>query len=250
VPIDYRATTSNPALGAAPLPSTAIGEYINKQIIPSEQTSSIEASRNMFRQPVTRDSQQVALQQPQEIGTKDVSAVSTNVSESNKKLLGYAQQSAERKKAAAAASAGGTSPNYGPGDYNVGTLTGNRAKAMELANSYIGNRYVLGGTTHAGIDCSGLVMAVYNQLGFNVTQHNALWQRDNIPGVRTNNINSLQPGDLVAWTGTGHIAVYAGNGYIVQAANPQQGVIRSRLVDQVGYTPSSVIGIKLRFPGE
>lgn len=256
MPIDFRATTSLPSLGAAPLPTSAIGEYINKQIIPTEQRTSVEASRNMYKQPITRDSTQVSLAQPstepRDIGTSDVSALSTNISDSNKRMMGYAQEAAAKRAAQNQANQQNTGGG-GNVDYSnipVGNLTGNRAKAMQLSSSYLGNPYVLGGTSHQGIDCSGLVKVVYNQLGFNLPVHSSTWQRDNIPGVRTNNINSLQPGDIVAWKHGGHIAVYAGNGYIIQAANPSQGVIKSLLTQQVGYTPDSVIGIKLRFPGE
>lgn len=255
MPIDYRATTSLPALGAAPLPTTAIGEYVNKQIIPTERTSSIEASRNLYQKPVTRDSQQVSLAQPsteqRDIGTQDVSAISSNISASNQKMMGYAQQAAAKRAQQNQQNIGSGSYDYSnQGNYNIGNLTGNRGKAMQLASSYLGNPYVFAGTSHQGIDCSGLIKVVYSQLGFNIAAHSAEWQRDNIPGVRTNNIASLSPGDIVAWRDGSHIAVYAGNGYIIQAANPQQGVIRSLLTQQVGYTPNSVIGIKLKFPGE
>lgn len=255
MPIDYRATTSLPGLGAAPLPSTAIGEYVNKQIIPTEQNASVEASRNMYQRPVTRDSIQVSAQQPaqtqRDIGISDVSALSSSFSDTNKKLLGYTQQAAAARKAQQAqAGQQGAQDNVDYSKIPVGNLTGNRAKAIQLSSSYLGNPYVLGGTSHQGIDCSGLVKVVYSQLGFNLPVHSSTWQRDNIPGVRTDNIASLQPGDIVAWKHGGHIAVYAGNGYIIQAANPSQGVIKSLLTQQVGYTPGSVVGIKLRFPGE
>jgi len=221
----------------------------------TEQTASVEASRNLYQQPVTRESAQVAIPKSTN-GLQSVSDIAQQNTISNQKLLNQTRQIQAKKKAeadaAAAASGGGnTGVNYAAmGSANVGNLTGNRAKAMQLSSSYLGNPYVLGGTSHQGIDCSGLVKVVYSQLGFNLPVHSSTWQRDNIPGVRTDNINSLQPGDIVAWKHGGHIAVYAGNGYIIQAANPSQGVIRSRLVDQVGYTPGSVVGIKLRFPGE
>ena len=130
-----------------------------------------------------------------------------------------------------------------------GNLSSSRNQVMSEASSYLGNRYVFAGNTHAGIDCSGLVQQVYAKAGIQLPRL-AAQQRDAMPGVRTSNIASLRPGDLVAWNDGSHVAIYAGNGYIIQAANPQQGVIKSLLTQQVGYRPGSVIGIAIRLPGE
>lgn len=123
--------------------------------------------------------------------------------------------------------------------------SGLRSKAIGLASTYLGSRYVLGGNTHQGIDCSGLVQQVYRQLGFNPPRL-AAQQAAYMPGVRTS-VNNLRPGDLVAWADGSHIAIYAGGGMIIQAANPRQGVIRSPLRAQ---TNQNYYGIAVRFPGE
>lgn len=126
-----------------------------------------------------------------------------------------------------------------------GSLSDARNKVLQIASSYLGTPYVLGGTSYKGIDCSGLVMMVYNQLGFNITRHSATWQGKNIPGVRTN-IANLRPGDIVAWKDGSHIAIYAGNGEIIEAANPRRGTLRRKL----WANPNAVYGIALRLPGE
>lgn len=128
------------------------------------------------------------------------------------------------------------------------TLDAGRNKAMALASSYLGTRYVLGGESQSAIDCSGLVQAVYQQLGFRVPTHSAADQgqtggRNNgngIPGVRTS-ISNLQPGDIVAWRDGSHIAIYAGHGEIIEAANANVGTVRRKL-----WAPeSAVVGIHL-----
>lgn len=154
---------------------------------------------------------------------------------------------AKRKAPAPKPSAGNMS-SAGNAYRPDGTLSASRNAAVSDASSYLGSRYVLGGTTRQGIDCSGLVQMVYRKLGIN-SVHNAAWQGANIPGVRTA-VNNLRAGDIVAWKDGSHIAIYAGNGYIIQAANPNQGVIKSRLDQQVGYNPNGVYGIALRLPGE
>lgn len=128
-------------------------------------------------------------------------------------------------------------------DYS--TLSAARQKLLGKAQSYVGSPYVLGGTTKQGIDCSGLVMNVYNKAGFDVGQHSATWQGQNIPGIRTT-IDNLRPGDLVAWRDGSHIAVYAGNGQIIEAANPNVGTVQRK----IWADPSELFGIKVRLPGD
>jgi len=134
--------------------------------------------------------------------------------------------------------------DYGQNPRVGGSLNKNRQQVLQEAGRYVGSPYQLGGRTVKGIDCSGLVMAVYNQAGYNISQHSATWQGRNIPGVRTA-VNNLQPGDIVAWKDGSHIAIYAGNGMIVDAAS--SGGTRYR---PMWGSPEQTYGIKLRFPGE
>lgn len=127
---------------------------------------------------------------------------------------------------------------------NIGNLSGSRQDVVRKTASYAGTPYQLGGRTVQGIDCSGLVMAVYNQAGFNISQHSAGWQGRNIPGARTA-VNNLQPGDIVAWKDGSHIAIYAGNGMIWDASRSRGTSMRKLWAPE-----SAVYGIKLRFPGE
>lgn len=120
-----------------------------------------------------------------------------------------------------------------------GKLSNSRNKALALASNYLGTRYQLGGTTTKGIDCSGLVMMVYRQLGYNLP-HDSSVQGRTIPGVRTN-VANLRPGDIVAWKDGHHIAIYAGNGEIIEAQ--PRGTIRRKVY-------GNVYGIALRLPGE
>lgn len=126
-----------------------------------------------------------------------------------------------------------------------GRLSESRNALLKEASSYLGTRYVLGGRSYRGIDCSGLVMNVYNKFGFGITQHHAGVQGRTIPGVRTS-LRNLRPGDIVAWKDGSHIAIYAGNGEIIEAANPRRGTLRRRL----WADPSAVYGIAVRLPGE
>jgi cell wall-associated NlpC family hydrolase len=123
------------------------------------------------------------------------------------------------------------------------TSSAARKAVLETARGFLGSPYRLGGTTVDGIDCSGLVMIAYRNAGINVEHHSASWQRDNIPGTRTS-INNLEPGDLVAWDNGKHIAIYAGNGNIIDASS--SGGTRHRPL----WTTKGVVGIRVNFPGD
>lgn len=245
---DYRLTTSMASLGAAPLPTSGIGQYLNQQIIGTENRAANEARRNAYQPQgfFTRD-QKVAVESPTAATSNKVTDTIKTTLGANRKIAGYQAEARrkinERNTANVSSGGGGSYRNT----YAVPAgVTGSRAQALQNAASYLGSRYVLGGRSKQGIDCSGLVMMAYNPLGFNISRHSASWQRDNIPGVRTNDIGSLRPGDIVAWRDGSHIAVYAGNGEIIEAANERIGTVRRK----IWASSSQLVGIKLRFPGE
>lgn len=144
--------------------------------------------------------------------------------------------------------------NYDRTYHYNNAYSADRNAALSGAYSWLGTHYVLGGEKNqVAVDCSGLVQAIYSKLGFNVPTHSAADQgqtggRHNgngIPGVRTS-FQNLQPGDLVAWKDGSHIAIYAGNGQIIEAANTKVGTVRRSLWD----SPSNVVGIHLTFADE
>lgn len=104
------------------------------------------------------------------------------------------------------------------------------ARAPESANvmvrfafSQVGRRYVHGGTGGAGWDCSGLTQAAARLIGV-ALPHNADAQRAYVHRISR---GELQPGDLIFYPG--HVAVYAGNGMQIAAANTREGVVYQRV---------------------
>ena len=102
-------------------------------------------------------------------------------------------------------------------------MTGGTAKGRELcefAMQFIGNPYVSGGTSLTeGCDCSGFVMAVYEQYGFTLTHSTEIDQRE---GVAVESIETAQPGDIICYQG--HVGIYIGDGMIVHAAGEAKGI--------------------------
>lgn len=102
-------------------------------------------------------------------------------------------------------------------------VDGWRKAVIEYARTAVGTPYVWGGTNLAsGVDCSGLIQAAFAKAGINIPR--VSYQQANY-GKRVG-IDALQPGDLVAWDnstrnpGADHIALYIGNGQILEASRP------------------------------
>lgn len=99
--------------------------------------------------------------------------------------------------------------------------------AAGIALRFVGARYVYGGASPRGFDCSGLTSYVYRQLGVNLP-HKASMQFSERYGQRVS-MGNLAAGDLVFFANTAgrgitHVALYVGNGMMVSANTPRTGV--------------------------
>lgn len=93
------------------------------------------------------------------------------------------------------------------------------------ANQFVGNRYVWGGNSLTnGCDCSGFVVQVYRHFGIDLSgSRNSAALRSVGQAVSPDNI---QAGDIVCYPG--HVAIYAGNGCIVEAQSSRAGITNNR----------------------
>ncbi|ACU53111.1 NLP/P60 protein [Acidimicrobium ferrooxidans DSM 10331] len=99
---------------------------------------------------------------------------------------------------------------------STGGSASERATALAAATGEIGVPYVWGGSSPAtGFDCSGLVQWAYAQAGVELPRTAAEQQT---VGTLVPSLAAAQPGDLVFYGNPAyHVAIYAGNGMVVQA---------------------------------
>lgn len=100
---------------------------------------------------------------------------------------------------------------------------------VEAARALIGIPYVYAGDSPSeGFDCSGLVVYVYSEFGIAMPRTS---QEQGHVGVVT---DDPRPGDLVWWS-YGHVAIYAGNGMMIESPVPGETVREVPVRDHTAY---------------
>lgn len=106
-------------------------------------------------------------------------------------------------------------------------------KIIDFAKKFMGVKYVWGGTTPKGFDCSGFVKYIYNNFGIALSRVSSE-QAKNGTYVKKEN---LRPGDLVFFdtnggsNGINHVGIYIGGGKFIQASSGQSGVVVSSVAE-------------------
>lgn len=108
------------------------------------------------------------------------------------------------------------------------------AGIINEAMKYRGRMYQWGGASpKTSFDCSGLVQWAYKSMGITVPRVSS----DQANFGRKIPLKALRPGDLVAWdnssrnNGADHIAIFIGNGQIIEAARTGTPVRVSNIYD-------------------
>lgn len=122
--------------------------------------------------------------------------------------------------------------------------TGDVNSLVDFAYALIGSPYIAGGNSPAGFDCSGFVQYLYKQIGISISRSSSTQMYD---GVAVSYENA-QPGDILIWGYSvgipTHSAIYVGNGQMVHATNPLQGVIASDVVAWTRGSGTHVIAVR------
>jgi peptidoglycan DL-endopeptidase CwlO len=98
-------------------------------------------------------------------------------------------------------------------------------RAVAFVYAQLGCPYVYGGTGPCpdGFDCSGLAQAAWAAAGVAIPR-DSYEQWAELPHV---SLSAIEPGDLLIYNDEGHVAIYVGGGYIIDA--PQTGMDVERI---------------------
>lgn len=126
------------------------------------------------------------------------------------------------------------------GEANVVANSELGGQIVQTAMQYLNHRYVYGGSSPSGFDCSGFTMYVYSQFGYSLS-HGATSQYNT--GVRISK-DELQAGDLVFFNPkgnrVGHVGIYIGDGMFIHASTREYLVRTDTLYS--GYYCNNYIG--------
>lgn len=120
------------------------------------------------------------------------------------------------------------------------TSSSTGSAVVETAKQYLGCKYVYGGSSPSGFDCSGFTSYVLKKHGITLNR-TAAGQYSN--GVAVSRAN-LQLGDLIMFgkSGINHVGIYIGGGKIIHAANPSRGVTTDTI--NSGYYNTNYVGAR------
>lgn len=91
------------------------------------------------------------------------------------------------------------------------------SRVMAFALAQVGKPYVYGGNGPWSYDCSGLTAAAWHSVGVSIP-------RISYGQAALRRVSSLQPGDIIIYTGGSHVGIYIGGGNVVVAENPSTGI--------------------------
>jgi len=117
-------------------------------------------------------------------------------------------------------------------------------KAVSIAKQYLGTRYVYGGASPSGFDCSGFVYYVAKQVGYTVPRTgSAMWAA----GYDRVSRDEMKPGDIVFFTNTSgssnyisHVGLYIGSNKFIHSSSPTSGGVIISSLGEAYYAPRYV----------
>ena len=116
------------------------------------------------------------------------------------------------------------------------------SQVVSAANKVMGTKYVYGGTTTKGFDCSGFIGYVYKKAGVKLPRTSAAMYKK---GKKVSKKN-LKTGDLVFFNtsgkGVSHAGIYIGKGKFVHSSS-SKGVSVAKINDPY-YWGSKYVGAK------
>ena len=152
------------------------------------------------------------------------------IAEQNR-LIALQQQQQQQQQNGGNSNSGNTKPSTSGGyltdsSYDPSFSTDiSGSEVVNYALQFVGNPYKWGGNSLTeGCDCSGFVNQVFKHFGISMPRYSQAFKNVGEPVAFEN----IKAGDIVVYPG--HVAIYIGNGCIVEAQSSRAGITSNRSV--------------------
>jgi cell wall-associated NlpC family hydrolase len=202
----------------------------------------LSGNRNAQTQQLLADAGQLAAAEQQTQRTEDGVAALTSQLAARKSSLGQLITTEKTTLASLTVPQQQTvtSNSIGAGGTTAAAYTGPTStqadKAVAFAYAQLGKPYQWGATGPDSYDCSGLAQAAWASAGVSIPR-DTYEQWAALPHIAS---SAIQPGDLLYYDGVGHVAIYVGNGYMIDA--PQTGLDVEKIPMDTGWYASTFVG--------
>lgn len=113
------------------------------------------------------------------------------------------------------------------------------SKVVDTAYSMLGVPYVWAAESRSGVDCSGLILYCYQQVGITLPRTSA---SQATVGTAVSYSN-MKPGDIIAMdankydgvTKVSHVGLYVGGGYMIHASSSNDKVVKANVANYLNY---------------
>ncbi len=124
-----------------------------------------------------------------------------------------------------------------------GQASGTRQEIIDYAKTFLGVKYVYGGSSPKGFDCSGFTKYVFSHFNIGLQRSSSAQYSTSVTKISK---SALQTGDLVFFSRSsgsskvGHVGIYIGNGSFIHASSPGD-VVKIDTMES-GYYKTHYIG--------
>lgn len=120
-----------------------------------------------------------------------------------------------------------------------------RDSVVQLARQQLGRRYIFGGTTPGGFDCSGFLKYLMRAMGYELPRTAA--EQAHAGREVPRDPSQLRPGDILTFGRGGrvtHVGVYIGNGRFIHASTGAGRIVEANLDRPASHLVRAWYGVR------